>query len=302
MGSFWGHLDEGLFFMLLAVWWIFHGCRDYIEAEWKGTEVKPRISYTVRCKKEVPLEAIFKMTFTLMGFMAEWLDGGSNFLDENGNFTKLVYAQHMTIYGIFFLHSLIDLLTWLGVPMVPGAAHFSAALSFIWYGVAFHYHAQMHGREAMDSVVHVLPISAMLVAGMAVLVESQWRSGIWTLLLRSFCLLTLGTWFSHVGFMLFQPWTFSGKYTSGWDETDMRNVQYARASFGLHLLLNTLFIIVCYTLTYVVMLLRHGKGRSVAKFSLLEQTTDDDHEELPVKKMTRGGDDTLSMEDDSFDS
>ena len=60
------------------------------------------------------------------------IDGGMYFIDEEGNFRKLVYAQHMTIYGIFILHSIIDLLTWAGVPMIPGAPHASAAASFAW--------------------------------------------------------------------------------------------------------------------------------------------------------------------------
>ena len=38
----------------------------------------------------------------------------------------------MTIYGIFVLHAVLDLLTWAGVPMAPGVAHVSAALSFVW--------------------------------------------------------------------------------------------------------------------------------------------------------------------------
>ncbi|KAL8569855.1 hypothetical protein ACOMHN_038548 [Nucella lapillus] len=257
MGSFWGHIDEGIFFTLLAIWWIFNACHQYIESQQRGTPMKPRISYSMGCRKEIPVETIFKILFPLAGFLAELLDGGVAFMDEEGKFRKMVYAQHMTIYGIFVLHAFIDLLTWMGFPMIPGAAHVSAALSFLWYGVAFYYHAQMHGKQPLESVVHVLPICVMLPTAGAVLLELGWRTGVWTLLARSLGLLTLGTWFSNVAFMLYEHDKFPGGGTSGWDRSDLRNVQYARASFGLHLLFNMLFIVLCYVITYLVMRLRH---------------------------------------------
>ena len=69
---------------------------------------------------------------SIAGFLAELFDGGLAFIDEEGNFAKLVYAQHMTVYGIFILHSVIDLLAWAGVPMIPGVVHTSAGASFVW--------------------------------------------------------------------------------------------------------------------------------------------------------------------------
>ncbi|XP_076452521.1 transmembrane protein 45B-like [Babylonia areolata] len=258
MGSFWGHIDEGIFFILLAVWWIVNACYHYVLSQHHGKPMEPRLSYSVYwCKREIPVEIIFKILFPLAGFLAEFLDGGVALLDEDGNFRKLVYAQHMTIYGIFLFHALLDLLTWLGLPMIPGAGHASAALSFLWYGVAFYYHAQMHGKEPLETVVHVLPISAMLVTAGAILLELAWRRGVWTMLTRSLGLLTLGTWFSHVAFMLYEHDKFPGGGSSGWDRSDLRNVQFARASFGLHLLFNMLFIVLCYVITYLALRLRH---------------------------------------------
>ncbi|KAK7488192.1 hypothetical protein BaRGS_00020499 [Batillaria attramentaria] len=274
MGSFWGHIDEGIFFILIAIWWTFHACKNFIQAESKGHEMHPRISYTVTCRRDVPVESIFKLLFPCIGkgqpsrsnsfcFLGEFLDGGISLVDENGSFRKLVYAQHMTIYGIFILHAIVDLLTWSGLPMMPGGSYLSAALSFLWYGVAFYYHASMHGKEPLETVVHVLPIYAMFVAAGAILLEMCWRSGVWTMLTRSYAVLTLGTWFSHVAFMLYEHDKFPGGGTSGWDRSDLRNVQYARACFGLHLLVNMLIMILCYLLTYFVL-----RMRGVARISM----------------------------------
>lgn len=70
--------------------------------------------------------------FSSSGFLGEVFDGDVRFIDEHGNFQKLVYAQHMTIYGIFILHGIIDLMTWSGFPMMPSATYMSAGLAFLW--------------------------------------------------------------------------------------------------------------------------------------------------------------------------
>lgn len=295
MGSFWGHIDEGIFFTLLALWWIYNACKQYIESQHSGTPMVPQMSYSVRCKRDIPAEIIFKILFPSAGFMAEVLHEGTVFVDEDGNFAqgKIVNAQHMTIYGIFVLHAVIDLLTWLGLPMIPGAGRVSAALSFLWYGTAFYYHARLHGKEALETVVHVIPVSAMLVTAGAILLELKWRQGVWTLLARSLGLLTLGTWFSHVAFMLYEHDKFPGGGSSGWDRSDLRNVQFARASFGLHVLFNMLFIVLCYVVTYVVMRLRHK-----ARFSVTYDADGDSPARLRHKPCDgKDGADLMLLED-----
>ena len=61
---------------------------------------------------------------TIPGFMAEVLDGGVRFQDSDGNFLKLVYQQHMTIYGIFAIHGFTDLMAWMGAPLFPSMLEF----------------------------------------------------------------------------------------------------------------------------------------------------------------------------------
>ena len=138
------------------------------------------------------------------------MDGGAYFLDDEGNFRKLIYLQHMSIYGIFILHSLTDLMTFYGVPLPKDTNYMTICLSFVWYGVAFYYHAHMHGKEPLEQVVHVLPIYPMFATALAILLEKHWKRGVWTFLARSYFVLTLGTWFSHVAFMLYVHDKFPG--------------------------------------------------------------------------------------------
>lgn len=79
------------------------------------------------------------------------------------------------------------------------------------YGVAFYFHSHMPGKEPLEEAVHMVPITAMVGAGLAMMYEHKWRRGIWTLLIRSYFVLTLGTWFSHVAFMLYVHDRFPGE-------------------------------------------------------------------------------------------
>ena len=82
------------------------------------------------------------------------------------------------------------------------------------YGVAFYYHSQMHGKEPLETIVHVIPIAVMVVTGLAFLLEWTWSRGprttVWTTITRAYGVLTLGTWFSHVGFILYEHNSFPG--------------------------------------------------------------------------------------------
>ena len=91
------------------------------------------------------------------GLIGELANGkGPHFIDENGNFQKLQGLQHITIYLMFALHGLIDLLTHFKVKVVPpGADYLSAALCFFWYGMAFVWHADMPGKSPLEKTVHV---------------------------------------------------------------------------------------------------------------------------------------------------
>ena len=72
----------------------------------------------------------------------------------------------------------------------------------------------MHGKEPLETIVHVIPIGVMLLTAGAMFLESRWRSGVWTMLARSYFLLTLGTWFSHVAFILYEHDKFPGRSSS----------------------------------------------------------------------------------------
>ena len=54
MGSFWGHIDEGIFFTLLALWWTFHACWEFIEVS-KGKSLRNTFSFILSVSVSVCL-------------------------------------------------------------------------------------------------------------------------------------------------------------------------------------------------------------------------------------------------------
>ncbi|BFZ18824.1 hypothetical protein BsWGS_21863 [Bradybaena similaris] len=267
MGSFWGHVDEGLFFIIVAVWWMLHAFREYILAESKGLVMRPNIHYDVTvCNRRIPIEIVFKILFPIVGFLGEFFDGGVRFQDANGNFVKLIYQQHMTIYGIFIIHGITDLMAWSQAALFPAFNYMTGFLAFLWYGVAFYYHASMHGKEPVETIVHVLPIFIMFVIATAILLEVKWKEGVWTMVVRSYGLLTLGTWFSHVAFMLYVSDRFPGGESSDLDRTDPNNVVYVKAMFGLHLLANLVIAFLLYVVVYITLKIRLGIQIQMPKY------------------------------------
>ncbi|KAK3600250.1 hypothetical protein CHS0354_023665 [Potamilus streckersoni] len=177
-----------------------------LQAGCDSSKHKPRLSYPTRIKWDLPVEIVCKTLFPIGGFLAELFDGSPHFYDWQGNFTKLVYMQHMTIYGMFILHGIIDLLDFYRLPVIKGMNYMSVVLCFIWYGIAFYFHSQTHGldKEPLEIIIHLLPIFLMFGCALAIFVEYVKGEGaIWPQLIRTFLVLNLGTWFTNAAFVLY---------------------------------------------------------------------------------------------------
>lgn len=87
----------------------------------------------------VPAKNIMFLLLRLRGFLGETFSCGLALTDENGNFRKVSQMHHMTIYGIFIIHGLIDILMSCHVPLPRGLDYLSAAVCFIWLDIPHNY-------------------------------------------------------------------------------------------------------------------------------------------------------------------
>lgn len=268
MGSFVGHIDESIFFLLLAFWWMFNKFTRYIRCGWEKTEYTSEVSYPLPTKRYIPLEAILKTLFPAAGLVGEIISGGPSLLDENGNFRKLEQIQHMSIYGIFIVHGIIDILMSYGIPLPKGLDFLSAIGCFLWYGFSFSFHAHMHGKEALETMIHVLPVYVMYATAVAGIVEVLNPHLFLASLARVYSVLLLGTWFFQASFIMYVPYPWPGSdLNPKWDQTDVRNVHFLVATFGYHMILNMVVVTVTYLLCYFYMRIVRGEGSR--QFTLL---------------------------------
>jgi len=261
MGSFVGHIDEAIFFLLLGVWWMYNKFIAHIRSRWNKTEYTARLSYPLPCKVFIPLEAILKTAFPVAGLIGEICSEGLSLTDEDGNFRKIAQMQHMTIYCMFICHGIIDLLMTYGVPLPKGLDYVSAFFAFIWYGLTFSFHAHMHGKAMMETNIHILPIYIICGLVIAGTFEFFMPHQFIIELIRVYCILVLGTWFVHVAFILYLPYPWPGSEANPkWDQMDERNIQFVVVAFGFHLILNLCIVTVGYLLTYCGLRMK-GEGR-----------------------------------------
>lgn len=262
MGSFVGHIDESVFFLILAFWWMFNHFPRYIRSQWNKTEYRCRVSFPLPTKRYVPLEAYLKTIFPVAGLIGEIFSEGVALTDAEGHFRKLAQLQHMSIYGIFIVHGLIDIMMSHGVPLPQGLDYLSAVAAISWYGLSFSFHAHMHGKEMVEQTIHVMPISVMYVTAIAGVTELLNPGLFVAAVVRIFGFLFLGTWFCQASFVMYVPYPWPGSNLNPkWDQMDERNVNFIVASFGYHMILNIVIVTVVYLVCYAYLRFK-GEGRS----------------------------------------
>lgn len=95
----------------------------------------PRLQpFSVTCQLHSFLSSLICTGLFGQLFYSSW-----SFHDDKGDFQNMVPLMFITVYGIFFLHSILDLLLWLRVSVFKGANYASAATGFLWYAVAYYF-------------------------------------------------------------------------------------------------------------------------------------------------------------------
>lgn len=255
MGSFFGHIDEGIFFTTISFWWMWKLYSSYLKN--RATYSSSGYSFASNIRgKQIPLEAILKLAFLSAAALAEFCDGFE--FVRNGHFRFLNHLQHLSIYIIFVVHSAIDLCSYYKITQIPKSfAYISGALAFCWYGTSFAYHAAMEGKPPLEKMIHNLPIPIIYALAAFTALE-YWNPKFFAFGLgRIFSLMNLGTWFAHASFVLYDATSkFPGNDPNPkWDQHDHANVHFTVAVYGYYLSLNMIVM----TAVYVAMAIYYRK-------------------------------------------
>ncbi|XP_070204008.1 uncharacterized protein [Littorina saxatilis] len=204
-----------------------------------------------------PVEIMYKIFVSTFGFFGQLAYGGGKFYDEEGDFKSMTELMYMTIYGMFMLHSVLDLSLWLRAPLVKGSNYASAATGFFWY--AFALHSRTDDLEGVQMMVRTFPVFILLITSACFVLEPLWSRGFMCCVVRAFCVQTYATWCFQSAHVLHGASAFPGSEPNpSWDPKDHRNIAYTAAFFGLHLCINLVLVTATYTATALFLRMRHG--------------------------------------------
>lgn len=291
MGSFIGHAIPGLFFIIIALWWIPNMLWKYFEARRKNRQFKSTAVFPCRCccgkLKNGPTEAYVKILFVVLGTCVEGGKGIKDYVVDNDDYQNNL--QHATMILMFGLNAVMDILLHYNFPVPPNSDYITMALAIASEGLLFKFH--LHGRTDLDVLVHTLLVYTLVASTASVLLEMKFRHSIMAALSRPYFTIVQGTWFWQTGWILYPPfpWSFV------WDEENHGQIMVATTIFIWHLAIDFVIIIgIGFIVAYVQRRFYPGRpGNTVAMKRLLDSESDG---EAGVKLMEDESDHELKEE------
>lgn len=194
MGSFWGHALPGTFLLTFGIWMAFRILHAHYSKLYLGSAAKHFSTSKYRC-----LEGVFKVIFTTVGFIGEIITGFNG-----GKFVYIGNGQHATMFFFFGFSGVMDVMTHYKAPLPPGSDSVALVLAFIVEAILFNFH--LHGRTDLDVVIHTLLLYVVCATVVCLIVEMAVpKQTVLVKLAPVFFVLLQGSWFWHIGFILYTP-------------------------------------------------------------------------------------------------
>ena len=206
MGSFIGHAIPGSFFMLAAAWWIIRALITYYKSFGRQGKSTFRCTVTnsprLRCCPNLDIEALMFTVAAAIGIFVEIIAACymRHLPVHIGN------RQHATMYFFFGLAGFICLLSPTlkrVIPEIENVKYVMMLMAYIVEAILFKFH--LMGRDNVDILVHTLLLYTVYGAIISVCLEMCMRENILCVLARGLTTWIQGTWFWHVGFILYDP-------------------------------------------------------------------------------------------------
>lgn len=269
MGSLAGHVLPGSIFVFYGISWIALSfwlhlstpaitghtqTRKTTYTDYKREAKLGRVSYIPQpfCSK-VPLEPLIKILLSCIGILCEAFadirDGHFvwNVINiSTGPLQSVSRLHHLTMYGAFLLSGLVDVIG-LIVRIPRNMSKLFLSLALFIEGLLFWYHT--HDKEHLSVALHSLLIIVIFIALFLSLVRVLQPCNVIINSLLGTMLLTQGTWFIHVGSILYghhSHWSVS-------DEASSTNqIMFAVVIFNWHVLGNMFFTLLVYILMLAI--------------------------------------------------
>ncbi|KAL8614550.1 hypothetical protein ACOMHN_049850 [Nucella lapillus] len=236
MGSFGGHALPGAFFIAFALWYAIQSFRRYFNSRQRNARFTSTMAFPCDCLcarlKDLPVEAFCKILLVSVGFVGEIVTG---FSDKH--FVSAGNSQHATMFFFFGITGVVDILVFYRAPLPPDIEYVSVLLAFLAEWLLFKFH--LHDRTELDVLLHTFLIYIVIASIAAVAMEMKFRHSLLGPLSRAYFLLTQGTWFWQVGFILYNP--FPG--ATPWKGHDHDEFMMATLYFVWHCAVNFILVL-----------------------------------------------------------
>lgn len=226
-------------FFLFGAWWTVQVLCRYFQCRQAGKRFRTTATYPCffcpgQRMRELPMEAIVKISLSGVGIIVEFI-GGIN--SQTHRFDSVGNAQHITMYSFFLISGVLDILTLRGLAP-PGADYFGVVIALLVEGALFKFH--LFERTELDILLHTLLLYVIAFSVIVVILEHFNRSMAILPLLRALLTMVQGTWFWAVGIILYNP-------TNGaqpWDPNDHQSHMLAVVCFSWHVACNLVLMFI----------------------------------------------------------
>ena len=271
MGTFIGHALPGAFLIVLSIWWIIQYAYTRIALDNGRLRPRSRCLYALH---RLPVEGALIVFLAVVGFIAEMMYPAPKWtmIDSEGKWKHQVEWQHVTMYTYFGIYGAVCVMA---RTCIPSASKFEkpfGALAFFIEGFLFYFHT--HGRNDLDIHIHLMLVVAIFICFLATLGEVWYKDDQLFYLIRVVFTLLQGTWFWHVGIVLYWP---PGGET--WDPEDHLNVMFTTVFFTWHLAIDMLILLFVYGITALIL---KACGFSSVRYSQMNNG----QEEIEVKLLS----------------
>lgn len=250
MGSFFAYFCTGLFLLLISLWWILIASYRFIKTTYSQTN-SYHGSYSMSCLclpklRNLPIEVIIRFLFFGINLLVIAVSG------LHVTKSRLILGEENSYYLAilcgFIVSSMIEMLIHYFPNVFPHKSIFVCNFISVLTINLMNFSQRENERPKLDNHLHQLFAKVVFLLAIAHLIEIFKPNEIWSTLFRSYCVLILGTWLIHIGFVL---WPLSTGKVLSWDLNSDRNVALMTSLFGLHFIGALILTFFIYLFVYV---------------------------------------------------
>jgi hypothetical protein len=283
MGSLPGHLVPGSIFILLGLWWIYSSWLRYFICRQRRRPFYATSSFPCLCcgpqVARLPIEAFFVIFGTTLGILIELIAGFNRTYDPVTKHASFYFGannlQHFTMYFMFFLVGIIEVLHHYDFPLPKYLSMVSGGLAFSAEALLFYFHG--HARDPVEIELHVflvLAISATVICGVFEIIQQDKQ--VYATLMRAYFTVLQGSWFYTTGFFLYSP--FHEHYEGSKDPDPHRSAMLIAYYFVLHMAI-TLFLVLILSIPAYLVSKRQHQTIDFTEYGHVSMVNDDEEME-----------------------